>query len=164
MPSLDVSEVLSDSDIASKFIVRRHRETVGNNGRATVQTKSIRNVVGVITVSSPSDLKRLTEEDRTGKHLSIVTKFKMRATAPGYKPDTILWYGSEYQVKNIEPYPQYGAGFVQVIVGSIEAQDQPPRDNPPATGRMTFTEARRSSLALILVNDQKPVDNAINTF
>ncbi len=63
-----------------------------------------------------------------GRNLVIVTKFRLRGPAKDgstqYQPDLITWEGDSYVVKTIDPYPQYGAGFIQAIVGSMDSVDQ----------------------------------------
>lgn len=129
MPFLDVSDVLLDPDFASRFDIKRRAETVGSNGRPVVTETLIKKQVGVFTVASPNDLDRLSEEDRMGRNFVLVTKARLlgpsqSAAGVKYKPDLVVWQGNSYIVKTMEPYTQYGAGFVQAIVGSIDMLDQ----------------------------------------
>jgi len=123
MAQLDVSEALTDPLLGDTFTVRRKVETLNSKGRAILTPTDIPRVFGVITVSSPNDLERLPEEQRMGRHLSIVTKFQLIGPAPGKQPDSVLWRGSELLVQNVEPYPQFGQGFMQAIVGSTDMID-----------------------------------------
>lgn len=125
MANLDVSDVLCDPDIADSFTVIRRAQVINNHGRATLVPQTLKNKIGVITAASGNDLMRLPEEQRTGRNLTVVTKFRLHATVQGFAPDLILWQGDYYIVKEVDPYPQYGQGFVQAIVGSIDYQDQP---------------------------------------
>lgn len=124
MPDLDVSDVLLDPVLASRFTVNRRTETMAGNGRPVVTLKSIQNVVGIITSASPDDLERLDDHQRMGRNLVVVTKFRLIGPAPGKQPDTIEWQGNTFIVKEIDPYSQYGQGFIQAIVGSIDSIDQ----------------------------------------
>lgn len=123
-PFLDVSEVLLDPMIADRFIVNRRVQTLDSHGRVAL-TSTAMNGVGVVTASSGNDLDRLDDNQRMGRHLTIVTKFRLRGPSPGYQPDTITWKGDTFVVQAIDPYPQYGAGFVQAIAGSMDLLDQP---------------------------------------
>lgn len=122
---LDVSEVLLDPTLVDSFTVNRRAETVNNFGESTLTVTVMEGVLGVVCSASPNDLKRLDDRELMGRHLSVVTRFRLQGPSPGYQPDTILWNGDEYVVKLIDPYPQYGYGFIQAIVGSIDAQDEP---------------------------------------
>lgn len=124
MAFLDVSDVLLDPELTDTFTVVRRAESVNAQGRSVVAPENI-DAFGVITVTGNNDLMRLPEEQRMGRHLSIVTKFRLRGPAPGFQPDALLWGGDTFVVQAIDPYPQYGAGFVQAICGSMDAIDQP---------------------------------------
>lgn len=127
MSDLDVSDILSDPDIADPFVVKRRSEVVGQNGRVSVDVANLQGV-GVICAASPNDLKRLPDAQHTERHISIITAFRLRATAPDYQPDLIGWQGDFYIVADVQPYTQYGAGFVQAICASTNYQDQPPAE------------------------------------
>lgn len=127
---LDVSDVLLDPEIAQTFNVTRREQTIGFGGRTVITTTALNNVVGVVTSASPNDLERLDDNQRMGRHLSIVTKTRLygpalAANGDQFQPDYITWYGDTYIVKDVAPYPQFGAGFIQVIAGSVDAIDQP---------------------------------------
>ena len=125
MAWLDPSEILLDPDIADSFVYNRRTQTVSTKGRGV--TTSVPNTgVGVVTVSSPNDLLRLSEEQRMDRHYSIVTRARLQGPSPGFQADTVLWRGNTYVVKTAEPYPHYGAGWIQAIVGSMDSLDQPP--------------------------------------
>lgn len=125
-PYLDVSEALLDPTLVDQFVVTRRPEVIDAHGRSTVPAPIVfKNIIGVVTAASPNDLERLDDQDRMGRHLSIVTKFRLQGPSPGFKPDTITWKGDVFIVKSIDPYPQFGDGFVQALVGSIDTQDQP---------------------------------------
>lgn len=126
MPFLDVTDVVLDPMLADRVTVNRRAESISNSGRASVTPQVFSNVVGVVTMASPNDLQRLPDDQRTGRNISFITKFKLRGTAPGFQPDTIVWLGDEFVVKVVEPYTRFGAGFVQAIAGSMNFQDAPP--------------------------------------
>lgn len=125
MPDLDVSDVLLDPSLADRFVVKRRPTGTNSHGRVETQPEIIPRVLGVVTVASPTDLERLDDNQRMGRNLSVVTKFRLRGPAQGFQPDIVLWYGNDYVVKDVQPYPQYGAGFIQAIVGSMDSMDNP---------------------------------------
>lgn len=125
MPYLDVSDVLLDPTLAMGFSVIRRVETIGNNGRASLSETRFDDIIGVVTSSSRNDLQRLPEDQRAGRHLTVITKFRLQAPTPGKQPDVVVWGGNRFVVKELDPYPQYGAGFIQAIVGSMDSIDEP---------------------------------------
>jgi hypothetical protein len=129
MAFLDISDVLLDPSFTDTFQVQRRLETVDINGRSTTRT-STSNTFGVVTAASPNDLSRLPDADVYHRVLSVVTQFKLRGeTADGsgsnWKPDLIVWRGNSYIVKEVDLYPQFGAGFVQAICASEDLVDMP---------------------------------------
>ncbi len=131
MALLDFSEVILDADLCDTIVVKRRAEAVNTSGRPVFTTQTFNDVVAVVTSAGKNDLERLPEDQRMGRNLCIVTNFKLRGPAPGYQPDLITWYGDDFIVKQLDPYPQFGTGFVQAIVGSIDTIDQPIQDAAP---------------------------------
>ncbi len=129
MAYLDVSDVLLDPEIADKFSVIRRRTSNNTYGEVSNSASTFNGVIGVVTSSSPNDLMRLADDQLMGRHLTIVTRFRLYGPAKNatasFQPDIVVWMGDQFVVKNIDPYPQYGAGFVQAIVGSIDPIDMP---------------------------------------
>lgn len=128
---IDVTEVLTDPDLMTKFTVTRRPEVVTSKGRSSVPApETIQNVAGVICAASPDDLDRLPEADLSQRHISIVTQFRLRIAsrvgAQNYKPDLVTWENGTYQVLSVDPYPHSGPGFVQAIAGSINIQEVAP--------------------------------------
>lgn len=127
-PFLDVSDILLDPDIAGTFDVCRRVQVIGINGRAKARDSWFRNVLGVVCIASPGDLERLDDNQRMGRNISIVTRFRLNGPAVNgrvdYQPDYILWMGDHFIVKHLDPYPQYGNGFIQAIAGSVDSIDQ----------------------------------------
>lgn len=125
MAYLDVSDVLLDPELADIFTVIRRAEAVSSKGRSTLTPTTIPNVIGVICAAHGNDLDRLDDSQRMGRHISIVTQFRLIGPAPGQQPDNIEWQGDTFVILTIEPYPQYGKGFIQAIAGSVDMIDQP---------------------------------------
>lgn len=131
MALLDFSDVLFDADLCDTITVKRRAETIGTNGRPVFTPQIIPNIVAVVTSAGKNDLERLPEDQRMGRNLCIVTNFKLRGPSPNYQPDTITWNGDDFIVKFLDPYPQFGSGFIQVIAGSVDVIDQPIQDFAP---------------------------------
>lgn len=130
MPTLDVTEVLDDPDIADTFTVTRRVQTVSSLGRTVVTPTVVAGVVGVVCAAGPNDLQRLPEDQRMGKVISIVTRYKLRGPALSgsteYQPDLVIWNGSTFIVKWVDDYSRFASGFIQALAGSLQNVDPPP--------------------------------------
>lgn len=114
MPELDVSEILTDPDIADVFTVIRLSTSVSTvDGRAVVKEEVIEGVIGVIMAADPDDVA--TEEDgrRYQAGLSVTTRFRLRASSPDHHPDDIVWNGGRYTVMTLKSHNRFGVGFVK---------------------------------------------------
>lgn len=114
---------LTNPFLTSSFNVIRRAEVVSNKGVSTVPSPVTSPAFGVICAAHPNDLRRLDDQDFSDRHISVVTKFRLQMTSPGFKPDLVVWQGDNFVVKLIEPYPEYGPGWVQAVCGSIDLQD-----------------------------------------
>lgn len=127
MPTLDVSEILTDPLFSRPLTIERRIETVGNNGRATKQVSQITpKPYGVIT--SASDDRRILTGDAQYRAdaIRVITKFRLSGPAPGREPDVIVYNSSRYVVLQIDDYSDYGVGFTSALCSSTDTLDQPP--------------------------------------
>jgi hypothetical protein len=74
-------------------------------------------------MAGPDDLERLAEADIFGRVITVVSRYKIQGEVVGFKPDLITWRGDNYLVKTLDPYPQFGDGWVQAICGSVDLVD-----------------------------------------
>ena len=125
-PFLDVSDALLDPMLADSFTVNRRTEFIDTHGRAQVTSNVIENVIGVVCAANPNDLERLPEDQRMGRHISIVTKFRLQGPSPSFQPDTVVWNDDIFIIKNVEIYNRFGKGFIQAIAGSMDFVDKAP--------------------------------------
>ncbi len=125
---LDVTELLIDPELVerSSFTVNRRTEVVDNHGRSTLTSVVHTGVLGVVCSASSNDLIRLPDDQKMGRNMSIVTKFHLQGPSPGFQADTVVWHGDTFVVKYVDVYSQFGGGFIQAIVGSMDSQDAPP--------------------------------------
>lgn len=127
--AMDMSDALTDPDMLDKFNVIRRPETVSvSSGLGSTIPTTFKNIRGVVSAAHGNDLERLDDADRMGRNISVVTQFALRgpskdAAGQDYKPDLIVWRGGTYVVKTLDPYPQFGPGFVQAIAGATEVVD-----------------------------------------
>jgi hypothetical protein len=125
MPLLDVTSILNDPDFADGFSAKRREQTVDTHGRLVTVERLIPDLVGVVTMTSPTDLDRGPDYQVNSRSITIVCKFPLRGESTNYQPDIVLWRGDNYLVRHVDLYPQFGAGFYQVQCESIEKTDSP---------------------------------------
>jgi hypothetical protein len=129
MPYLDVTELLQDPELAESFSVTQ-RPQVLVAGRVTVPNPiTVPGVIGVVMALPADELDRLDDHEKLSRHFMIVTKFRLRgpskdAAGQKYQPDLITWRGDQYIVSKVSTFPEWGPGFFQVTVKSIDLTDQ----------------------------------------
>lgn len=133
MPMIDISVALTSVMLVDRFTVLRRAETVNQFGESTVTTSMITPCYGTVQSAGANDLQRLPDDQRQGKHISIVTKFMLRGETTGYQPDIVRWpisnggvNADSFVVVSVDDYSQHGPGFLQVIAKSIDLTDNPP--------------------------------------
>lgn len=119
-----MSEILLDPDFTDPFVVLRRQEVLGANGRNSFVTTSYPSM-GVITPASSNDLKRLDDYQTGTRYLKVVTQFHLQLPTPGYQADVVQWRGDNFVVTTLDPYPQFGPGWFEAVVGSIDQLEQP---------------------------------------
>lgn len=127
-----MGDVLADPEISNPFIVKRRTESFPALGRGTTKD-TLLPTYGVICAAHPNDLERLNDSQRMGRNIQIVTRFRLQGPSEGRQADQVVWQGTTFIVHVVEPYAQYGEGWVQAIAGSIETMD-PPVPPPPVEG------------------------------
>lgn len=151
MPTLDLSEALLDPLTGDSVTVVRRRQLVSDSGRAEMVEQQIPGVFGVINAAGPDTLDRLKDMESMGRVLTFVTRFKLWGPAEvqntQYQPDVVQYRDTEYTVVEIDPYPQYGSGFVQAVMGSRRTIDPPTSDIPNAVGTLNFSTTINSGVS-----------------
>lgn len=144
MALLDVTQILTDPDMVDSFTVKRRAETINSYGRTVIGEQIFTPVIGVVTAIGPSSLDRHEDYQSMTRSISVVTKFRLRGEVTGYQPDVIVWRGDNFVVKQIDPYPQFGPGFVQVECTSMDKTDLPL--DAPAPGNYAFNQPANAVL------------------
>jgi hypothetical protein len=135
MPLLDVSDVLTDPDIAGERLeVVRRFETVNGFGESVVTTKRYA-VRGSVTPVGDNSLIREEAYQAEAQTILVVTAFLLRGPSKNpagqsFQPDVILWLGDSYVVRVLNDYSRYGAGMVEAECSSIDFIDEAPRTGP----------------------------------
>lgn len=130
MPQLDLSVALTNPMTLDSFNVVRRPDAVNNFGESNSFGTTFTNMRGVVSMASPNDIKKLPDDQRTLKAITIVTRFALRGVSrdgtQDYQPDLIVWNRNNYIVANVEDYGRYGVGFIQVICTLYDSVSAPP--------------------------------------
>lgn len=111
MPTLDVTEVLSDPDFMTNALVRiRYTQTVGSDGIASNTTASD-SFSGVVTQATGNQLVRADGGSYISGTILVHSTFPLSAGAAGQDADVIAWRGRNYTVKDVADWSDYGRGF-----------------------------------------------------
>jgi len=146
--TIDVTDILVDAELTDTFTVIRRKETVDVHGRSSVVETKYPNTIGVVTAVSPNDLDRQDGYQVMNRSISIVSNFFLQGEVTGYQPDLILWRGNKYIVKTVDPYPQFGEGFMQAEAMSEDRTDTAFPKAPPS--QLAFNDAANSGYMVTL--------------
>lgn len=130
MPQVDVSEILTDPDLADLARVTRQWEAIGQDGVSRINTEVFEGVVMVATSQTPADLIRRDDATMMQLQISVVTQFRLRGPSQGFQADQITIDGSTYVVKQVMPFSRFGAGFVEAIAEALPPTPAPPAEAP----------------------------------
>lgn len=131
MPDIDVTDVLVSLDIADQaFQVIRRSETVNNFGEAVLTTAVI-DAVGAVQPLGDNSLLReeMFTTNNNGLTVWTTTPLYNAGRTVGnvtYQPDLILWQGSHYLVKTLNPWSDFGVGFFMAECQQTEFEDRLP--------------------------------------
>ena len=125
MAWLDPSLVLLDPQFISAFDVVTRAEVVDAHGRSTIVPTTVAGVRGVVTAASPDDLVRLDDQERGQRAIKVYTRHRINGPTPGAQPDVIVWQTNTYVVRSVDPYANFGAGWVRVIALNMDALEAP---------------------------------------
>lgn len=113
MPSVDVTDILSDPDFATTFDVIRRTQTVNAKGRAENSETLNRSVVGVVVPASGSKMVRTPEGTMQIGDIKVITSFDLTDGTGENDCDVVVWKGNRYNVINTNDYSEYGRGFIE---------------------------------------------------
>jgi len=129
MPLADFSVIWSTPEISDRFLVIRREDTIDQNGRSQPLVVARYQAIGVVTIASANDLRRVPEQEVQNKTISISTPFQIQGARFGQQPDLIHWHGEDYVVIDIQDYGGFGPGFYNALAQRLDAN--PPSDAPP---------------------------------
>jgi hypothetical protein len=113
MPTLDVSDVLLSPEFYDPNLwYRRNSQVVDDDGFPT-NTPVRRQFGGVVTVDRSLEAKRMQAGQVVAGAILIVTQTRLINGKTSFDADIVEYEGADYRVTFVDPYPRYGAGFVQ---------------------------------------------------
>lgn len=118
MALLDVTDLLSDVDIAGDEItVTRNTRTVSTDGM-TVDVPSVLTTYGNAQPSTGRQLQQLPEEQRVGAFMTFYVPITLIALSLTTASDIVTWDNDMYRIVHIMPWDNYGQGF-SVAIGQL---------------------------------------------
>lgn len=125
MPLLNFAPVLTSVYLLDRFDIIRRAETVGSDGMATLIETSIPGARGVVTQTKPEGVEHRDDGTLAPRSIDVVTRNQMRAAAPGFQGDVIVWGGDHYTVTSCQPYPNYPMGWYEITATITVPTAQP---------------------------------------
>ena len=107
MPTVDVTELFSDPELASPITVTRRVQSIDGHGRA-VNTETVYRIVGVIQPARPRQLAMLPDMTRTAGAVEVWCAFDLTEGQQTTAPDEITWLDQVYTVVNVQGWRNMG--------------------------------------------------------
>ena len=151
MSLLDVNEVILDPVVGGEpFTVLRRRETVGDDGRATMITNRLR-MVGHISPTAPNSLVREAAFQMQRSSITVITTFPLMGPARDnghrWQPDVVLWHSSFYVVVDVNDWSNWGRGYIEAHCTSMQSIESEPDLGGVYQGRLDFSNAQNAIYA-----------------
>lgn len=124
MPLLDVSDIVTDADLADVFNVVRRHASVTQKGRPESANQRFEKQFGVVTIAKPDETIRRDDMQNTPRTIFVAARFEFRGVADASHPDLIEWAGTTYTVLMVQPYSRYGRGIHECTAESQNAVDK----------------------------------------
>ena len=105
---LNISEMLTDPDFVSGFVLKRPGGEWAGEGVWT-ETHTFIERVGCIQPAGVDDVQFLPEGERNARAIRIWAEHEIRATET---PDLVLWNGGVYRVVASRPFAPWGYYYV----------------------------------------------------
>jgi len=113
MARIDVSELMTDPDFVMTFTIVRRVPTVNTFGENTLAETTV-NAVGSIQAATGETAKRLPDGVQLSNFKTIFTKAVIKADAAGKYVDQIEIKGQRFNVFQVLPWEDFGAGWFMV--------------------------------------------------
>ena len=127
MPTIDVTELFTDPELASPITITRLKQVLDQHGRA-LNVPTTLNVVGIIQPARPRTLAMLPDLTRTSGAVEVWCCFDLKEGTQGTAPDEVTWLGQTYTVANVEPWRNMGGASWTHAVCELKALVAPIED------------------------------------
>jgi hypothetical protein len=109
--SIDLSEVVSDPEMAESFTILRSVGKFVAGGWQDDKTTIV--AYGVVTVAKQQDIQMLPEADQVNSAMAFYSTTEMKKTYRDANntlgtSDILLWRGDQYRVMHVAPYVTRG--------------------------------------------------------
>lgn len=113
MARIDVSELMTDPDFVMTFTIVRRTPTVNNFGENELSETPV-SAVGSIQAATGETAKRLPDGVQLSNFKTIFTKAVIKADSAGAYTDQIEIKGQRFNVFQVLPWEDFGAGWFMV--------------------------------------------------
>lgn len=134
MARIDVSFLLDDPDFIDDFVVNRFRHTVDVNGRVIAVPIGAVTTHGSVQAAGGRTMTLMPDLTTVNGTIDIWTKYRLEVSSDTTLADIVTWQGRHYKVMSVQPWTNYGFGFIHASCTMLEFLAPPP-DNvlPPPT-------------------------------
>lgn len=109
MPSIDVTELFEDPDLASAITVTSFKQIVNEHGRA-INVPTVSKIVGVIQPARPTVLSQLPDLTRVAGAVEVWCRFPLTEGTQKRAADEITWLGQQYMVASAQNWANEAGG------------------------------------------------------
>lgn len=129
MPLLNPGTVVSSPYLSDDIQIIHRVDSPTLDGRGSI-TETPFNSYAIVCAASTNDLDRVPEAERAKRIMSFITNDRVQPVSGGTQPDMLVWpfdgtTGPRWLVVSVQPYPNYGEGWYQVLAASMDVQDVP---------------------------------------
>lgn len=121
MPTIDVTELFDDPDLASPLVITRSAQAVTQHGRAINVPSFTVNTVGVIQPARQRVLALLPDLTRTSGAVEVWCRFDLKEGTQDTPPDEVCWLGQTYTVSSVDAWRNEGGGSFTHAVCELKA-------------------------------------------
>src|SRR3954466_5186053 len=102
MAFLDVSELMSDPDLCSTFVVTRAQQTIDDKGRGGLGGSTTRTIIGVVLPASGRTMNIMPDLTNVNGVIEIWTKYRLEGPSDTTQADIITWQGRRYIINVVQ--------------------------------------------------------------
>jgi galactose-6-phosphate isomerase len=152
MANIDVTDLLDDPDFIDNFTVNRFRHIVDDNGRAVRASIGAVTTHGSVQPSGGRTMNLMPDMTTVNGSIEIWTKYRLEVASDTSYADIITWQNRHYEVRTVQPWTNYGKGFVHAICTMLEFLAPAP-DNVPGP---TFIAVRNPNHTNVITGPGGP--------